>query len=259
MGLLDGRRAVVTGAAHGIGEAAARRFCEEGARVVLADRDADGAEGAAAALREAGLDAHAWAVDVTDEAGVEHAFAAAARLLGGVDTVVANAGVLCVSTLADLSVAKLERTLAVNVVGVFLTLKHALPHVRAAGGGVLLCTASQAGVHGYPELSAYCASKFAVIGLVESLAQELARDGIRVCAVAPGVTETDMYRQLVRERAALWGVDAETADERIRRTVPFGRTATPTEVADGLLYLASPLASYVSGVALAIDAAELSA
>ena len=182
----------------------------------------------------------------------------AADVLGGLDLAVANAGVLSLRPLADLSLAEFEHTLRVNVLGTFLTFKHAAPHLRAAGGGALLCTASQAGVHGYPEMSAYCASKFAVVGLVESLARELAGDRIRVCAVAPGITETAMYRELVAERARLWGIDEDEAHERIRRTVPFGRAASPEEVADAFVYLASSGAAYVSGVALVVDAAELS-
>jgi NAD(P)-dependent dehydrogenase (short-subunit alcohol dehydrogenase family) len=256
--LLEGRRAVVTGAARGIGEATARRFCEQGARVVLTDRDGAAVEAAATTLREAGHDAHGRPLDVTDDAEVERVLDSAADLLGGLDIAVANAGVLTVNPLAELSSAEFERTLRVNVLGVFLTLKNALPHLRAAGGGTLLCTTSQAGVHGYRDMSAYCASKFAVVGIVESLAQELAADGIRVCAVAPGVTDTEMYQELVRARARLWGVDEQTADERIRRTVPFGRAATPDEVADAFVYLASPQAAYVSGVALVLDAGELS-
>ena len=255
---LEGSRAVVTGAARGIGEATARRFCEQGARVVLTDRDGDAVEAAAARLRKAGHDAHGQLLDVTNEADVERVLDTAADLLGGLDIAVANAGILAVGPLAELSLAEFEDTLRVNVVGVFLTLKHALPHLRAAGGGTLLCTTSQAGVHGYQDLTAYCASKFAVVGIVQSLAQELAGDGIRVCAVAPGVTQTGMYRQLVHERARLWGVDEKEAEERIRRTVPFGRTATPDEVADAFVYLASPQAAYVSGVALVLDAGELS-
>jgi NAD(P)-dependent dehydrogenase (short-subunit alcohol dehydrogenase family) len=255
---LEGSRAIVTGAARGIGEATARRFCEQGARVVLTDRDGDAVEAAAARLRKAGHDAHGQPLDVTNEADVERVLDTAAELLGGLDIAVANAGVLAVGPLAELSLEEFEDTLRVNVVGVFLTLKHALPHLRAAGGGTLLCTTSQAGVHGYQDLTAYCASKFAVVGIVQSLAQELAGDGIRVCAVAPGVTQTDMYRQLVHERARLWGVDEKEAEERIRRTVPFGRTATPDEVADAFVYLASPQAAYVSGVALVLDAGELS-
>jgi NAD(P)-dependent dehydrogenase (short-subunit alcohol dehydrogenase family) len=258
MGVLEGSRAIVTGAARGIGEATARRFCEEGARVVLVDRDADGAEAAAAALREAGHDAHARPADVTDEEAIAHAVDWADELLGGLDVAVANAGVLSVRPLPELSLAEFEQTLRVNVLGTFLTFKHAVPHLRAAGGGALLCTASQAGVRGYPEMSAYCASKFAVVGLVESLARELAGDGIRVCAVAPGITDTAMYRELVAVRARQWGVDEDAARERIRQTVPFGRAASPAEIGDAFVYLASRGAAYVSGVALVVDAAELS-
>jgi NAD(P)-dependent dehydrogenase (short-subunit alcohol dehydrogenase family) len=256
--VLEGSRAVITGAARGIGEATARRFCEEGARVVLTDLDGEAVEAAAQRLRSGGHDATGLVLDVTDEAAVPRVLDGAADLLGGLDIAVANAGVLAMNPLAELSLADFERTLRVNVVGVFLTLKHALPHLRAAGGGALLCTSSQAGVHGYRDLSAYCASKFAVVGLVESLAQELAGDAIRVCAVAPGVTETEMYGELVRERARLWGVDEKTAEDRIRNTVPFGRTATPEEIANAFVYLASPQAAYVSGVALVLDAGELS-
>ena len=256
--LLEGKRAFVTGAARGIGEATARRFCEEGAGVVLTDIDGGAVEGAAAALRAAGHDAHGEALDVTEATSVERVLEGAADRLGGLDIAVANAGVLSLGSIDELTLAELERTLRVNVVGTFATLKHAAPHLRAAGGGVLLCTASQAGVHGYPEMSAYCASKFALVGLVESLAQELAPDGIRVCAVAPGVTETEMYRQLVRDRARLWGVDEAQADERIRETVPIHRTATPEDVANAFVYLASSQAGYVSGVALVLDGGELS-
>jgi NAD(P)-dependent dehydrogenase (short-subunit alcohol dehydrogenase family) len=256
--LLEDKRAFVTGAARGIGEATARRFCEEGARVVLTDVDGTAVELAAAALREAGHDAHGDALDVTEEASVQRSLADAADRLGGLNIAVANAGILSVGSIDELTLAEFEDTLRVNVVGTFVTLKHAAPHLRAAGGGVLLCTASQAGVHGYPEMSAYCASKFAVVGLVESLAQELAPDGIRVCAVAPGVTETEMYRQLVRDWARLWDVDETQADERIRETVPVHRTATPEDVANAFVYLASPQAAYVSGVALVLDGGELS-
>jgi D-sorbitol dehydrogenase (acceptor) len=255
---LDGRRALVTGAAGGIGAATARRFCEEGAHVVLSDRDENGVSVIAEALSAAGYEAHARPVEVTDEASVKRLTSDAAVLLGGIDLVVANAGVLSVGTLSDLSPTELERTLAVNVIGTFLTLKQSLPHVRAAGGGTLLCTASQAGVHGYPGMSAYCASKFAVVGLVESLAQELAPDGIRVCAVAPGITDTAMYDELVSGRARRWGLERAAAERRLARSVPLGRSANPEEIADAFVYLASPAAAYISGIALVIDGGELS-
>lgn len=256
-GVLDGRRAVVTGAAGGIGAAAARRFCEEGASVLLADRDA-GVRAAAAELEDAGYDVHAREVDVTDEAAIARVIGDAVGLMGGLDLALANAGILSVRPLADLSLAEFERTLAVNVLGTFLTFKHARPHLKAAGGGALLCTASQAGVRGYPEMSAYCASKFALVGLVQSLAQELAQDGIRVCAVAPGITDTRMYEELVTERGLLWDVDRYAARDRLAGTVPLGRPASPREVADAFVYLASPAAAYISGIALVIDGGELS-
>ncbi len=257
-GILDGRRALVTGAARGIGAATARRFCEEGASVVLADRDGTGVRAAAAELRKAGHDVHAREVDVTDEAAIAGAIDDAAQLMGGLDLALANAGILSVSPLAGLSLAEFERTLEVNVLGTFLTFKHARPHLQAAGGGSLLCTASQAGVRGYRDMSAYCASKFAVVGLVQSLAQELAQDGIRVCAVAPGITDTGMYEELATERGLLWDVDRQKALDRLASTVPLGRPASPLEVADAFVYLASAAAAYVSGIALVIDGGELS-
>lgn len=257
-GVLDGRRAIVTGAARGIGAATARRFCEAGASVVLADRDGSGARTAAAELTAAGHDAHAREVDVTDDAALARVIGEAAEIMGGLDLALANAGVLSVSPLAELSRAEFERTLEVNVLGTFLTFKHAYPYLKAAGGGALLCTASQAGVHGYRDMSAYCASKFAVVGLVQSLAQELAQDGIRVCAVAPGITETGMYEELATERGLLWDLDREAAAVELRRTVPLGRPASPREVADAFVYLASPAAAYVSGIALVMDGGELS-
>ena len=256
--LLAGRRALVTGAAHGIGAATARRFCEEGARVGLTDADAAGAETTAAALRGCGHDAHGAAIDVTDEAIVTRVVRDAAERLGGLDVVVANAGMLSMAPIEQTTLEAFERVLRVNLVGVFLTLKQAVPHLREAGGGALLCTASQAGVRGFPEMSAYCASKFGVVGLVESLAQELASDAIRVCAIAPGMTKTAMYDDLVDARQKLRGCARDTVERQLLGTVPFGRPADPEEVANGFVYLASPLASYVSGIAHVIDGAELS-
>lgn len=256
--ILDGIRAIVTGAARGIGAATARRFCEEGARVALIDRAQDAVTASAAELEAAGHQVYALAGDVSDDACVRRVIDESAELLGGLDVALANAGVLSVCPLAELSLDEFEHTLRVNVLGTFSTFKHALPHLRAGGGGVLLCTASQAGLHGYREMSAYCASKFALVGLVESLAQELAGERIRVCAVAPGLTETAMLSELVSERARLWELEADAAATRLKDTVPLRRPASPVEVANAFVYLASPAASYVSGVALVIDGGEAS-
>jgi NAD(P)-dependent dehydrogenase (short-subunit alcohol dehydrogenase family) len=225
--------------------------------VVLADIDGAAAVTAAGALRAAGHEAAALGLDVTDEPAVEAALTAAAGTLGGLDVVVANAGILSVASLDELDGRAFSRVIDVNLLGTFLTLRHATPHLRAAGGGVLLCTASQAGTRGYPRLSAYCASKFGVVGLVQALAQELAPDGIRVCCVAPGMVETPMLHLLIAPQHG-GGGDGEDPGLRVRGATPLGRPARPEEVADGLVYLASPLAAYVSGITLTIDGGELS-
>jgi NAD(P)-dependent dehydrogenase (short-subunit alcohol dehydrogenase family) len=255
--LLGGRRAFITGAARGIGAATARRFCEEGARAVLADIDGEGAQRAARELADAGHAAEALELDVTDPVAVAATIDCAADALGGLDLVVANAGVFDLTPIERLERERLERVVAVNLMGTFWTFKAAIVHLRADGGGTLLATASQAGLRGWPQMSAYSASKFGVIGLVQSLAQELAGEGIRVCAVAPGITETLMYREVIDGRSEIWGVGEREAVARLHAGIPAGRPATPEEVANAHVYLASDMASYVSGVALPLDGGEL--
>ena len=167
--------------------ATARRFCQEGAHVVISDLDAEGVERIAAEFTAEGFTAHAVALDVTDDAAVSAAVAEAARRLGGLDTLVANAGILTVDRIEDLTPEAFRHTLEVNVIGTFLCIRHSVALLREAGGGAIVCTASQAGLEGVPEATAYCASKFGVVGIVQSLARELARDGIRVTGVAPGL------------------------------------------------------------------------
>jgi NAD(P)-dependent dehydrogenase (short-subunit alcohol dehydrogenase family) len=256
-GLLHGRRALVTGAGGGIGAAICARFAAEGAAVVAADRDGAAAAAAAAAVTAAGGTAHALTVDTTREPDVRAAVDEAARLLGGLDTVVANAGVLELDRADDVSADDLRRLLDVNVVGTFTTVRDALPHLRAAGGGVVVCTASQAGLEGAPELVAYCASKFAVVGLVESLARELAADGIRVCAIAPGLVDTPMLATFFRRRAEIRGETPETVAASVLAGVPLQRLAQPVEVANTVVFLASELASYLTGVTVPILGGEL--
>jgi NAD(P)-dependent dehydrogenase (short-subunit alcohol dehydrogenase family) len=256
-GLLRGRRALVTGAGGGIGAAICTRFAEEGAAVVAVDRDGPAAEAVAAAVAAAGGTAHALTLDTTREIDVRAAVGEAARLLGGLDTVVANAGVLEVDRAEDVSADDLRRLLDVNVVGTFTTVRDALPHLRAAGGGVVVCTASQAGLEGAPELAAYCASKFAVVGMVESLARELAGDGIRVCAIAPGLVDTPMLATFFRRRAEIRGGTPEAVADAVLADVPLRRLARPVEVANAVVFLASDLGSYLTGVTLPILGGEL--
>jgi meso-butanediol dehydrogenase/(S,S)-butanediol dehydrogenase/diacetyl reductase len=223
----------------------------------MSDIDADAVGGLAETLRGEGHTAHASALDVTDENSVIDALAESAERLRGLDTVVANAGTLYVGRVEDTDLAQFEHVLRVNAVGTFLTLRHAVPHLTE-NGGVMLCTASQAGLVGAPELTAYCASKFAVVGLVQSLARELADRRIRVAAVAPGLIRTEMLHTFFAERARVRGISAADVEREAVSHVPAGRAAEPDEVADALAFLASDQASYVSGVTLAIDGAELS-
>lgn len=244
-GLLAGRRALVTGAARGIGRATAERYCEDGAAVAVSDLLADDAERLAAELSMRGHTAVAVPFDVTDEDAVERGVAEAASRLGGLDTLVANAGVLRIRPLVDEDLAAFRRTIDVNLVGVFLCLRTAARRFRDQGGGVILAVSSQAGRHGYPRLGTYCASKFGVIGLVESLAQELAGEGVRVNAVAPGLIDTEMHTAL-----------AEDAGRNLVDDVPLGRPGEPAEVAQVLAFLASDRASFVSGATVVVDGGE---
>ncbi len=235
--LLAGRRALVTGAGRGIGLATVERFRAEGATAIGCDLD--------------GAELHC---DVTDEAAVTAVFEAAAARLGGLDTVVANAGIVRTRALADETLADFRRVLDVNLVGVFLTMREAAR--RLEQGGVILATASQAGRHGFAELGAYCASKFAVVGLVETLAKELAPRRIRVACVAPAIVDTQMQDALQEGYALERGTTRERVRDGIMRTVPTGVAATPDEVARVFAFLASDLASYISGATIAVDAGE---
>ncbi len=250
-GLLAGRRALVTGAARGIGLATARRFHEEGAQVVLSDVLAAGVEAAAAELGAAAVP-----FDVADEDAVEAGVAEAERLLGGLDVLVANAGILRQGLLLDQPLPEIRETLDVNLLGVLHCFRAAGRRFRDRGAGVLLATASQAGLHGYPGLGAYCATKFGVIALVETLAKELGPHGVRVNAVAPGLIETAMHRAHMGGIAERAGRDPDDVRRRLVSGVPLGRPGAPAEVADAFVYLASGLASYVSGATIRIEGGE---
>lgn len=257
-GLLAGKRALVTGAARGIGLAVARRFCEEGASVALSDVLAAEVEEATASLAEDGLSAFAVPFDVTDEAAVEAGVREARDRLGGLDVLVANAGIVRIVPALETSLETWRQVLDVNLTGVFLCLRAAGRLFVEQRSGVLLATASQAGRHGYPGEAAYCASKFGVIGLVEVMAKELAERGVRVNAVAPGTIHTQIQDRIVEGVMARTGVDAEAARRWLVGTIPFGRPGRPEEVADAFVYLASDLSTYVSGATLVVDGGECS-
>lgn len=235
--LLDGTTAVVTGAAspRGLGQAIAALFAEEGARVALLDRDEAGAE-----ARAADIDgAVGYGCDVTDRASVESAMEAVVADLGVPGVLVTNAGVTQPKGVADLTDADYDFVMDVSMRGTYLCSQAVVEGMRQLGGGAIVCMSSVSakrggGVFGGPH---YCAAKAGVLGWTRALARELAPDGIRVNAVAPGAADTDI-------RAEITTPEREAA---IARDVPLGRIATSREVAMVCLFLASQMSSYVTG------------
>jgi NAD(P)-dependent dehydrogenase (short-subunit alcohol dehydrogenase family) len=255
---LTGRRCLVTGAAGGIGAEVSRLLCALGAEVVLGDLDTEELERLRVELAAEGFTVYPLAFDVTNDRAVADATATAAELLGGLDTLIANAGTLYVNRIERTSLDEFRRTLEVNLVGTFISVRHALPFIRGAGGGAIVCTASHAGIEGAPEFSAYCASKFGVVGLVQALARELAPEQIRVNAVAPGLIDTPMLSDFFGKRATVRGLDRTAVQSAALAAVPMGRLGDPYEVAGAIAFLISDLASYISGVTLPVLGGEIS-
>jgi 3-oxoacyl-[acyl-carrier protein] reductase len=246
-GRLGGKVAVITGAASGIGRASAERFAAEGARVVVADLDADAAEEAAAAIAESGAEATHVRCDVTRADDARGMVEAAVGRYGKLDVLFNNAG----STnpprpVEETTEEDLDRALAVNVKGVFLCSRAALPALRD-GGGSIIVTSSIMGVRTRPGFTAYAASKAAAIHLARTLALELAEDGIRVNCLAPVATDTPMLATFVGDR------DLEEGRAAFVSTIPLGRLARPSDVASAALYLASDESAYITGAVLPVD------
>jgi NAD(P)-dependent dehydrogenase (short-subunit alcohol dehydrogenase family) len=241
-----GKVALVTGAGGGIGRATAERLAREGARVLLADLPGPGLE--AAALGASGL---ACPTDVTRTEDVERAVARAERELGGLDLLVNNAGIEgALAPIEDYPLEVFDRVLAVNVRGVFLGMRHAVPALRRRGGGAIVNLASVAGVSGDPNLSAYVASKHAVIGLTRSAAPAFGPQGIRVNAVAPGPVETRMMRAI---ETGLGGAQPELVRKLVTDRIPIGRYCKPDEIAALIAFLGSDEARFINGSIYTID------
>ena len=238
MGLLDGRRAVVTGAGHGIGRAIARRFAAEGARVAVLDRD-----GGAAAKTAREIGGLALEVDLGDPEACAGALERAARELGGLTTLVNNAGLGLLRPLEAQEPKDVERILRVNLSSVVHATRAALPALRASGGGAIVNNASMSGVRPTPGESIYAAAKAAVIAFTLATANECG-PAIRANAVSPGVIRTRMTEGLFQIPGAMAPVLEAT---------PLRRAGTPEGVADVVLFLASDLARYVTGQNLVVD------
>ena len=254
MALLDGRVALVTGGARGIGLEVGARLAAAGSAVVLADIAEGAVQEAADRLRADGARATGVVVDVTDEASVADAFDRAETALGAVDVLVANAGVLVLQRALDLSVSDYRRVLEVNLTGTFITCREGGRRmVDAGGGGRIIISSSLFGLRGGVENTAYSSSKFGVIGLAQCLAAELGGSGITVNAVCPGQVDTVMIRDLIAERARLTGSSPEEVEQAMLARIPSRRMARPEEVADTYVWLASDMAGYVTGQSIVVD------
>ena len=250
---LAGKTALVTGAASGIGRAVALAFAETGARVVAADRAAAAGQRMVAELAGGAAAGHRFiAVDVTDPDSVQALFAAAPA---PVDVLVNNAGINLPAALRDVDAAGVARTLAVNQTGMILCAQAAAAGMAAAGGGVIVNMASESGLEGSAGQSVYAASKAAVYSLTRSWAKELGPRGVRVAGVAPGPLEPTGMTGAAYLAALAQARD--TTPEAIERgyaaAIPLGRPGTLAEVANVVLFLASPRASYVTGTVVNVS------
>ena len=236
---LAGRVAVITGAARGIGAATAALFVRAGASVALVDRDADAVRATAAAIGGASA---AWIADISDATTVETSIADVVRRFGRLDILVNNAGLVRDARLENVTGEDWARTLAVDLEGVMICTRAAVPHMRAGGHGRILSATSVVARMGNFGQTAYAAAKAGVIGMTYVWARELAKQGITANAVAPGFIDTDMVR----------GVPAHVVEKMVRRTAAL-RLGRPEEVAAVYLFLASDAASFVNGAVVGVD------
>ena len=245
MGRLDGKVAIITGGASGIGEAAAKIFAREGARVVIADLQDDEGRRVEGAI---GADCLYVRTDVSRSADMEELVAKAVAKFGRLDIMFNNAGIVMVGiNLIDLTEADFDRHIAINLKGVWLGMKHAIPAMLKTGGGSIVNTASASGLLGYVGQCAYGASKGGVISLTRHCAVEFAGQGIRANCICPGSTFTPMS---ARNRP---GQSSEEIMKRNAESNPLHRTGMPEDIANAALYLASEDAAHVTGQILSVD------
>ena len=240
----SGKVALVTGGSRGIGRATAMLFAQSGAKVVIGDVDAAGDETVKAIKRDGG-EATFVRTDVSVESDVKNLVAAAVKTYGGLNCAFNNAGVLPATVaLVEMEESTFDRTLAVDLKGVFLCMKHEITHMLQSGGGAIVNTASIAGLIAEPGISAYIAAKHGVIGLSKAAAMEYASKGIRINALAPGLVNTAMTKA--------W-FDDPNMSAYFTANTPIGRVSQPAEIAGMVLFLCSDLASFALGQTFVID------
>lgn len=244
--MLKGKTAVVTGGTRGIGFAIVKKYLENGANVAIAGSRQESVEKAIEKLPEYKDRVMGIWPDLCSPESVADASASVKERFGRIDILANNAGISSRTSLYDYTVEEFSRIVDINLKAVFICSQAAARIMRDQGGGVIINTSSMVGEYGQPSGCGYPATKFAVNGLTKSLARELAKDQIRVNAVAPGVTRTDMVSALPKELV-----------DRISAGIPLGRVGEPLDIANAYLFLASDLASYVTGITLRVDGAAM--
>jgi 3-oxoacyl-[acyl-carrier protein] reductase len=239
---LEGKVALVTGGARGIGREVAGRFADEGARVLVADRDGDAGRSVVEDLAARGRPAHFVTVDVTVPADVERCVGEAVTKFGRIDVLINNAGITADAWAAKMTDEQWDRVIAVNLTGAFSCIRAVLPPMFGQGSGSIINASSVVGVYGNLGQVNYAATKAGIIGMTRALARELGPRGIRVNAVAPGFIETDMTAKV-----------PEKVLDLMRSRTPLGRLGRPADVAAAYVFLASDEAAYVTGQVLGVD------
>ena len=251
MTIASDRKAVVTGGASGFGLAAARKLSGSGARVALVDLDERKLEAAAADI---GGGAIGLAADVRSPEAVQSAVDRAVSEFGGLDTLVLSAGVIHIKPVGDVTEADWDLTLDVNLKGAFLAIQSATTHLTASGRGRVVAIASDAAKRGFPYTQAYCASKFGLVGLIESVAVELAGEGVTANCVCPvGCYTTGMGQQVLEWKMEHGGKSATEIMNAAARTNPLGRNVSEADIVDAIMYFVSEEGSFLTGVALDVD------
>ncbi len=240
-----GKSVLVTGAGSGIGRAAALAFSGEGARLIISDVDDAGGQSTTEMIRDRGGEAEFVQADVSRAADCAAMVERASSCFGRLDVAFNNAGInLQVAPIVDIEEAQWQRIVAINLTGVFLSMKYEIPVMKRTGGGTIVNTASVGGLIGTAGVTAYCATKHGVVGLTKSAALDHIRDGIRINAICPGGTLTPMLAE--------WFKHAEVERAALSQT-PIGRMADPAEIAQAVLFLASEESSFMVGHAMVAD------
>lgn len=247
--MLDGKVAIVTGGTRGIGFATVKKFLDNNAQVVLFGSRKESVDKAINELKEINENYEVMGLypNISDAKEVEEAFNEVKNKYGKIDILVNNAGISAMESIYDYPEENFKKIMDLNVNAVFNCSKSVAPIMKENGGGVILNTSSMVSLYGQPSGCGYPASKFAVNGLTKSLARELGKDNIRVNAVAPGVTMTDMMKKVPEEKI-----------KPVIATIPLGRLGEPEDIANAFLFLASDMASYVTGEILSVDGAARS-